>query len=335
MDDEESSNWNSHQTIKIMKTKIILGASALWLAVAPNLIGQDLARNPGVDSVLLAYDQPQPSAQAADASNVPATDTPVTVPATGSSSTGPLAAAKDADPWQFNTAPYMWFVQVNGKVKVLDHSANVNVNFDEIFNHLRGPPLMLNLEVRKKKFGFYTAPLYVKLAADASEHAGPLTLDGEDTLTLWIVESGGFYQIAELGEKNPLTVDALAGVRYWNIDNNLVLNDPSHIINFNHHNTLDLWDPFIGLRLQKNLTEKLSVSLTGEYGGFAISSSTPNDSWEAVGTVGYAFTRRFTCLAGYRALGLSTYNQSGVVGGGNMRANIILQGAVVGFEFRF
>lgn len=275
------------------------------------------------------------STRAADTNNVPAADTSVTAPSTGSASTSPVNASPDADPWQFNASPYMWFLQVNGKVKVLGHSADVSVPFDEIFNHLKGPPLMLNLEVRKNKFGFYTAPLYAKLSSDASEHAGPLTLNGNDTIDIWIVESGAFYQIGSWGEERPLTLDMLGGVRYWNLDNDLTLNDPAHIINFNHSSTLGLWDPFFGLRLQKHLTEKLSVSLTGEYGGFAISTSTPNDSWEAVGTLSYDFTKRFTFLAGYRALGLNTYNQSGKVGGEGMRANLILQGAVVGFQFRF
>ncbi len=52
-----------------MKTKIIVGMSAFLLAAIPNLIGQDLARNPGADSVLLAYDQPHAAAAPADADN--------------------------------------------------------------------------------------------------------------------------------------------------------------------------------------------------------------------------------------------------------------------------
>lgn len=270
--------------------------------------------------------------RAADTNNAPATDASVTAPATGPSSASSINSAPDADPWQFNATPYMWFLQVNGRVKTRGHSADVSVPFDEIFNHLKGPPLMLNLEVRKNKFGFYTAPLYADLSTDASEHKGPLTLDGNDNIKIWIIESGGFYQIAKLGEKHPLTVDAIAGVRYWNFDNSLTLNDPSGIINFHHSKTYDLWDPFIGLRVQKHLTDKLSVSLTGDYGGFAISSSTPNDSWQAVGTLGYDFTRRFTFLAGYRALGLNTYNQTGK---DDIKANLILQGAIVGLQFRF
>jgi hypothetical protein len=59
-----------------MKTKIIIGASALLLAVTPNLIGQDLARNPNADIGLLAYDQPHPSAAVdADSAGGTAADT--------------------------------------------------------------------------------------------------------------------------------------------------------------------------------------------------------------------------------------------------------------------
>jgi hypothetical protein len=271
------------------------------------------------------------SIRAAESTNAPATAATMTAPATGSAAESSINAAPEDDPWQFSATPYVWVVQLNGKVKVRNRDLNVGINFDQIFNHLEGPPLMLHLEVRKKKFGFYTAPLYVKLSADVN-NAGPVTLfGGNDTLTLWVVESGAFYQIAQLGEDRPWKLEALAGFRYWNLDNNVSFNAFPNII-FNASRNQDLWDPFIGLRLSKRLTEKLSMSLLGEYGGFCISESTPNDSWEAVGTLGYDITKRITLLAGYRALGVNTYNKTGQ---GDIRANLTFQGAVVGCRFSF
>jgi hypothetical protein len=57
-----------------------------------------------------------------------------------------------------------------------------------------------------------------------------------------------------------------------------------------------------------------------------------NNSWEAVVTLNYDFTKRFTLKAGYRALGLNTYN---LTGQGDVWANLILQGAIIGLEFHF
>jgi hypothetical protein len=270
------------------------------------------------------------SACAQEPANAPATAASMTDPDTASASAGSLNAAPDADPCQFSVAPYMWIAQINGKVKTQRRDMNVGIKFDQIFNHLKGPPLMLYLEARKKKFGFYTMPLYLKLSAGVN-NAGPVTLiGGNDTFTFWVIENGGFYQIAKWGPERPWTLDALAGFRYWDFNNNISLNIPG--AGFNYSKDAGLWDPFIGLRLSKRLTEKLNLTLIGEYGGFAISQSTPNDSWEAVGTLGYNVTRNFTLLAGYRALGLNTCNKNGQ---GDIRANLTLQGAVAGFKFNF
>lgn len=270
------------------------------------------------------------SVRAADTNNVPAAGTALSAAATGASSTGALAAAPDEDPWQFNATPFLWVVQINGKVKAGGRDLNVGIDFNQILDHLEGPPLMLNLEVRKKDFGFYTSPMYVKLSLDAN-NAGPVTIvGGNDTVTLWVVENGGFYQVGKWGQDKPVTLDVLGGVRYWNFNNEISLNIPGSA--FQHSRDANLWDPFIGLRLEKHLTEKLSLRLTGEYGGFAISESTPNDSWQAMGILGYDFNRRFSLMAGYRALGINTYNKTGE---GDIRANLTLQGAIVGFQFRF
>jgi hypothetical protein len=283
-------------------------------------------------SLVAAFALAANSVRAADTNNVPANAASVTSPAAASTSAdASLKMAPDADPWQFNVTPYLWVAKINGKVKTQKRDLNVGIGFDQIFNHLKGPPLMLNLEVRKKNFGFYTAPLYLKLEADVN-NAGPVTLiGGNDTFTFWVIENGGFYQIAKWGEDRPWTLDALAGFRYWNFDNQISLNVFPNAP-FNSSRNTDLWDPFVGLRLSKRLTEKLSMNLTGQVGGFNISESTPNDSWEAVGTLGYDINKRLTLLAGYRALGLSTYNKTGQ---GDIRANLTLQGAVLGVQFRF
>jgi len=268
------------------------------------------------------------SVHADGTNNVPATAASVTAPATAS--TDSFSMAPDADPWQFSATPYFWIVQLSGKVNTLGRSANVNLDFNQIFNHLDGPPLMLALELRKQKFGFYTIPLYVKLSADVN-NPGPVTFfGGNTTMTLWCVDNGAFFQVYKTDWEKPLSLDVVGGVRFWNYNNDITLNIPG--VQFSHSKDANLWDPFIGLRLTQNLTDKLSLRLSGNYGGFAISESTPNDSWVAEGLLGYQCTKHVGLWVGYHAMGLNTYNKTGY---SDMKVNVTFQGAVLGCKFTF
>ena len=232
------------------------------------------------------------------------------------------------DQWLFRTDPLMWFAQFHGDATVAGRQANVNVSFDQIFNHLEGPPLMAYLEARQDKYGFFVQPMYMKLRGDVN--AGPLS--GSDTLRFTLVEGGGFYQLVKWGEENPLTIEAVAGARYWNLYNNITLQGPHGILVFHGANTIILTDPVIGLRGSKYLTDKLSLNMAGNAGGFGWSSSTSDSSWEATGTVGYDFTKRFSLYAGYNALGIQKHNGSG---SGENGANLVFSGALVVLDFRW
>ena len=47
--------------------------------------------------------------------------------------------------------------------------------------------------------------------------------DVEFEQDFWLVEGGGFYNLVQRGQERPFTLDALAGVRYWNIDTEIDL----------------------------------------------------------------------------------------------------------------
>jgi hypothetical protein len=137
-----------------MKTKTILaGALVCGLAFTTTLLAQDV---------------PAAANQSAEAK-----------PAGESQ----LAAEPAPDPWHFTLAPLLWASAVDGNVTVRGHKANVDVSFSDIVNHLDGA-VMVYLELRKKKFGFYAQPNYMKLTADGD--AGPLS--ASDTMKIWIVE---------------------------------------------------------------------------------------------------------------------------------------------------
>jgi hypothetical protein len=146
-------------------------------------------------------------------------------------------------------------------------------------------------------------------------------------MQIWIVDAAGFYQLGKWGQEKPVTLDALAGVRYWHVSDELTLKGPRGIINYNNSDSTYLIDPIIGLRTKIYLTRKLSVSLHGDVGGFGVSDNSSDLTWQALGTLGYDFTRHFSLAVGYRAL--STYQPDGK----NM--DLLLHGPFLALDFHW
>jgi hypothetical protein len=231
------------------------------------------------------------------------------------------------DKWRFSVVPLAWLSAINGNVTLRGKQTDVNLNFDRIFQHTDGA-FMAYLEARNDKFGFYAQPSYMKLSGDGN--AGPL--QGNLTLKMWVAEAGGLYQLGKWGEEKPLQVDVFAGVRYWGLDTDIDLHGQHGLIDFSGSSTIDLYDPLIGLSVQKHLTEGLSVVVRGDIGGFGASNSSSDFSWQAIALVGYDFTKHFTAFAGYRALALRKEDGSG---SGKHGVDLVMNGALLGFNFTF
>jgi hypothetical protein len=237
------------------------------------------------------------------------------------------ADAPAKDPWQFNFFLLGWAPSISGDATVRGQQTDVDVSLDTLLKHLGGA-LELGFELRKEKFGFYAQPNWIYLKADANKGA----LSGDDKLTLWLVDAGGFYQLAKWGQEKPVTLNALAGVRYWHIKNDLSLHGPTGATVVNGSTTLDLIDPVVGLQAKMYLTRKLSLALHGDVGGFGISDSSSDLSWQAIGTLGYDFTQLFTFALGYRALSVDKHSGSGTSEKG---ANLLFHGPILEFMFHW
>jgi opacity protein-like surface antigen len=129
-----------------------------------------------------------------------------------------------------------------------------------------------------------------------------------------------------------VTLDALAGVRYWNINNELTVNSSRGVVDFNGSNSAYLIDPIVGLRTQMYFTPKFSLSLHGDIGGFDASPNSSDLSWQALGLLGYDFTRHFSLSLGYRELSVAKNS----MGGSNGKdLNLILHGFILGLNFHW
>jgi opacity protein-like surface antigen len=99
----------------------------------------------------------------------------------------------------------------------------------------------------------------------------------------------------------------------------------------NARESQDWVDPIIGVRLTTGLTEKLSLRVRGDIGGFGIGSAS-DLVWNVVAVLGYQVSRRITLAAGYRILDVDYDKGSGLR---LFEYDVTTSGPVVGLAFRF
>jgi len=245
--------------------------------------------------------------------------------------------APQGDQWEFRVSPYLWAIQVESKVTVGGYSATVNSYFPDIWRNLEAAG-MLNFEAQKGKLGFFVDPLYMALRADGeftrTRRVGrglilppPPTRDLTLNLTMGVVGFGGFYQVGKWpldwkqGNGRSVTLDVLAGGRYWYI--HMDLDTTSNISPTKYNNFVD---PIIGIRTKVDLTDKLALNLEGDVGGFGVGS---DFTWNAQGSFAYQFTHLISAFAGYRVLYVD-YKAST-----SNRFQETIQGPLGGVTFRF
>ena len=190
------------------------------------------------------------------------------------------------DSWKFSIAPYLWLAGIDGTVGLPNTPpADVDASFSDIWDNLDFAGFLL-MEANKGKFHSFLDFQYIKLGADAEV----MDVSGFDIGVEQVrLELGVGYRVYETESTN---VIAYAAVMYNYLDNELDPPSGSSI------GTSESWvDPAIGIKIRHSLTDHWFLGLTGEYGGFGVSS---DDTWQAIGTIGYSFNNGWSVIGGYR-----------------------------------
>jgi hypothetical protein len=209
--------------------------------------------------------------------------------------------ANEQNGWEFQVAPYMWFVSMDGNVTVRGQKSDVDTSFSDIWDELNIGG-MVAFDGRKGNWGFFGDTIYAHLGKDKS-HQG-IRIDPSVNV-LWLT-AGGFYRLgtwdfSDTPQKKAtgVTVDIFAGGRYTYLDITLEIED------FSNQKSDKNWvDPIVGARTLWDFSERWALALAGSVGGFGVGS---DFAWEASGLLGYRFPlfskkNNAVVLAGYRAL---------------------------------
>jgi hypothetical protein len=214
------------------------------------------------------------------------------------SATAQTTSATDGK-WNFVAGLYGWFPAISGTVTVRNFpEVPIDVPFSDLFDHLK-MNLTGHFESRRDKIGFGLDLFYVRLAAPVSGQI-PELLDASVNLRQFIGEGFGFYRLAQGSGDYPWTLEALGGVRFWDI-NTRIESDVSD----RGGKAIDWADGFGGLRFEVPFGSKLSLIGRGDVGAGGAKLD-----WSASGDLAYRLGKGWVTGAGYRSLNVD-YDKAG------------------------
>lgn len=227
-------------------------------------------------------------------------------------------------------SPYVWASDMKGTISPFRYAPDIKTHksFSDIVKDLQIGGF-INMWARHQDYVFSGDLIYIKLK-DAKT-TGPLpalpsplpsisSLRGQvDTSQLIFTLQGGTRVIKE----ENLTLDLLAGARFWHISNKVTLSA-------NHHSTSYkekfYWlDPLIGTRIFYRLNDKTSIQTQADIGGFTIGSKF---TWSLLSTFNYQLNKHISTSIGYKVLS-TNYSRSGY------RYDVRMKGPVIGGTYRF
>ncbi len=245
------------------------------------------------------------------------------------------STSSEKDKWEFNVIPYFWMAGIEGDITVKGTTSHVDVPFRDILKDLDFGG-EVHVEAWKDRWGLFLDATYLKLSVDdngISQTLGPVDVSVD--MGQWLVEFGGVYRLGRwsLGKEKgrTLSLDALGGGRYWDLSVDVDATVPLAGLAVSVDRSKSWIDPFFGARVLVDLTEKLSLAVRGDIGGFGVGSSS-EFTWNASGIFGYHFSPMISAWLGYRALGVDYESGSGT---SKFKYDVIMHGPIVGLGIQF
>lgn len=224
------------------------------------------------------------------AANPPAANPAADPPAPAPLPDTPSTSKRASDAWRARVSIYGWFPGVYGTTGALGHNASVHAPFSDVFHYVKGV-IPIAVDVQKGRFVMPFDFYWVKLGDD---RAIPLNDLGQTSVNLHITESIFTPEFGyRLLDGEHLKIDALAGIRYWYVSQDLTL-EPSGVSTSRSQSWVD---GLGGMRFILPLSEKAAIIASGDAGGGGA-----NLDYQAAGLFTYNFTPKLGLGLGWRYL---------------------------------
>lgn len=242
-------------------------------------------------------------------------------------------ASQDIDEkqWAVIVSPYAWAASLKGNASLAGFDTDVDVPFSDVFDHLDFV-LMGNVEVTNGEWGFYFDGQHVRTTQDKEILAHKIDLEIKTTS----LGGGVFFKAYEdelggqtvFGKPRTISLEPTAGLRWTR------LQARASAFGLSSEKSSDWTDPFIGLRVNADLTARWNLFAEADIGGFGIGSKLSYNAQAYLGYRTMMFGRPTILRAGYRFLH-QDYENDDFTGANKFRWNVDQQGPVIGLSMRF
>jgi hypothetical protein len=207
---------------------------------------------------------------------------------------GTAPGAATSEGWHLSVSPYLWLPGVHGTVGAFGRDASFKASAGDLLSHFRFG-LLGYVEARHNRLLVPIDMMFMRLGDDK---ALPFPNVGANTANVKVTE---FILTPKLGfrliDGKMFKADALAGIRYWYLGENLSFSPSTLGLNFSRSQSLV--DPVVGGRIEAALSPKTAFTVAGDVGGWGTGSQL---EYQVVGLLGYKLKPNMTLQAGYRYL---------------------------------
>jgi hypothetical protein len=221
--------------------------------------------------------------------------------------------------WESTAALYAPLMGIQGDIGVGGVTTTVDVPFGDILDQVDGG-LTAAFEARHDRWSLTGDFMWMKISASAQPAANSYLAFKEDQTTASLTL--GY----ELYGTESTSFDLLAGGTYTGMDVDLDLFTPRLPVSLRTGAGSQEWiDPFVGLRLRQQLSDRWGAWIRGDYGGLGVSSE---EYWQLVAGISYRIGESTSLALAYRMIH-TTYQQ------GDFAYDVEMSGPNLGLVFRF
>ena len=233
--------------------------------------------------------------------------------------------------WTVVVSPYAWAASLRGKASLAGFNSDIDIPFSDVLKHLDFT-FMGNVEATNGLWGVYVDGQYVKTSQD--EHILDNRIGVKTTTT--ILSGGAFFKAYEVrlggdtvfGQPRRVSFEPTVGLRWTDLRADV------SALGLRARKSADWTDPFVGLRINADLTDRWNLFSEVDVGGFGVGSKLSINAQSYLGYRTMVFERPVILRAGYRVL-YQNYEGGDFTGVNRFRWNVSQHGPVMGLSMLF